>query len=131
MFTKLGLVKTAFIALTLALASCGGGGGEAGGPTFELFPSSVTQTANKGDAKCARTVGYTTTVSIIGGTPPYRVITSDPNNLSVSRTTVPGGDRTFNVGTASKGCRVATVLVLDSVSRSVTFTQTIEADETN
>ena len=123
------------LALSVAvstLASCGGGGSSSGGSTeFSVLPSDWTLTAGKGNTVCAVDPADRpeTTVTIVGGTAPYRIINSSPQWLDVSATTVTGKNPSFTVYSKG-GCGAdISVLILDSQSRSATFTFTFEAGE--
>lgn len=129
MLNKLNFIKIIGIAGTVALSSCGGGGDVAGGLTdFSVSPAEFTWTALKGDEFCSNTGGLENIVTIVGGTPPYRVVSSVPEDAIVSKTEVTGKNPTFKV-TTGRGCMEVTVLVLDYHSRSTAFTLKVEAGE--
>jgi hypothetical protein len=127
---NLNLLKFICAAATVSLSSCGGGGDVAAGLTdFSVSPDEVTYTGAKGDEFCQKTAGAETIVTIIGGTPPYRVVSSSPDAAIVSKTEVTGKNPTFAV-TTGRGCMDSvTVTVLDYHSRSVVFSQTVEGGE--
>ena len=101
----------------------------AGGLTdFSVSPAEFTWTALKGDEFCSNTGGLENIVTIVGGTPPYRVVSSVPDYAIVSKTEVTGKNPTFKV-TTGRGCGEVTVLVLDYHSRSTAFTLKVEAGE--
>jgi hypothetical protein len=129
MLNRLNFIKIIGIAGTVALSSCGGGGDVAGGLTdFSVSPAEFTWTALKGDEFCSNTGGLENIVTIVGGTPPYRVVSSVPDYAIVSKTEVTGKNPTFKV-TTGRGCGEVTVLVLDYHSRSTAFTLKVEAGE--
>ena len=117
------------VAFVVALTSCGGGGDVAGGLSeFSVVPTGVTISAVKGDTLCKQTGGQYT-VTIVGGTPPYRVVSSNPSRFTTDKTEVTGKNPTFKV-TVGPGCMEdMTVLVLDYLSRSTVFTVTVEPGE--
>ncbi|WP_157559226.1 hypothetical protein [Hydrogenophaga crassostreae] len=124
------IFKILCIASTIALSSCGGGGDVAAGLTgFSVVPDEVKWAGAKGDTLCQRTAGGETVVTIVGGTPPYRVVSSFPDGAIVSKTEVTGKNPTFTVTTGPGCMESVTVLVLDYHSRSVTFSQTVEAGD--
>ena len=101
----------------------------AGGLTdFSVSPAEFTWTALKGDEFCSNTGGLENIVTIVGGTPPYRVVSSVPDFAIASKTEVTGKNPTFKV-TTGRGCGEVTVLVLDYHSRSTAFTLKVEAGE--
>lgn len=124
------LLKAVCIVGTVALTSCGGGGDVAAGPTtIALSPDGVTVTALKGDVTCRNTGGHESVVTIIGGTPPYRVVSSLPDRVMVSKTEVTGKNPTFTVMTGPGCMDDISVTVLDYHSQSAVFSVTVEAGE--
>ena len=115
------------LAFSALIASCGGGGGDAGDTTtFSAVPDEVNIKAGDGDLSCEFTAGYTTTFTIVGGQPPYRIVNSSTGRLKVDRTEATGQDPQFKV-TTLEGCgEDLTVLVLDFHSQSATVAITIE-----
>lgn len=129
MLNRLNFIKFIGIAGTVALSSCGGGGDVAGGLTdFSVSPAEFTWVAPKGDEFCSTTEGLENVVAIVGGTPPYRVVSSVPDDAIVSKTEVTGKNPTFDV-TTGRGCMEVSVLVLDYHSRSTAFILKVEAGE--
>lgn len=130
MLSKINSLKLLGIAGTLALASCGGGGDNAAGLTeFSVSPSEYTITGLKGDTLCQDTAGARRVVTIVGGTPPYRVVSANPQRAIVSSTEVTGKNPSFTVTTGT-GCGDSlSILVLDYHSSSTTFSLTIEPGE--
>jgi hypothetical protein len=127
------LARIAAAATVVTLASCGGGGSASGGLTeFSVTPSSWTLTFGKGNTTCALTGGFENPkilVTVVGGTPPYRIVNSSPGWLAVSQTNLSGKNPTFAISSTG-GCGDAlNVLILDSLSRSTTFTATTVAGE--
>lgn len=125
LFSTMKLVPLAFVFM---LSACGGGGDVAGGATeFSVSPNTLKLTTS--NSTC--TVSGTTTSShtVIGGTPPYRLVNSFPNAVYVSHTTLDGKNPTFQVRPLG-GCGDSlTVLVIDYHSRVATLTVTVEAAE--
>lgn len=118
------------IVFAVTLSACGGGGDVAAGLTdFSVSPSEFKLTAAKGDTSCSNTAGFETIVTIVGGTPPYRVVSANPDGARVSKTEVTGKNPTFKVTTGNGCWDPATVLVLDYHSRSTVFSLTVEAGE--
>ena len=124
-FAKLGS-----LAALSFLTACGGGGSATGGLTaFSVVPSSWTVTALKGDTTCNEVGGSEITVTIVGGTPPYRIVNSKPTKFVVSDTVLDGKNPTFTVMTLG-GCSTdLPILILDNQSRSTSLTVTVEAGE--
>lgn len=120
----------------VALVSCGGGGGAAGdSDTFAVAPGEIKISHGKGDVTCSGSKGARTTVTIVGGQAPFRIVNSSPQLMSVDRTEVAGQDPQFVVTSLGQGCgEDLSVLVLDLFSKSVTFNLTLEkgddADDT-
>lgn len=115
-----------------ALVSCGGGGSATGGLTeFSVTPDTWTLTFGKGNTNCAVDPANlpSTIVTIIGGTPPYRIVNSSPQWLAVSTNVLDGKNPSFRVS-AIGGCGDSlSVLILDNLSRSINFKATFEAGE--
>lgn len=110
-----------------ALASCGGGGGDAGDSAeFAAVPDAVNIKAGDGDLSCQGTAGIQTTFTIVGGQPPFRIVNSFPQYLFLDRTEVSGQDPKFKVTTLTGCGEDLTVLVLDQHSRSATVAFTVE-----
>lgn len=109
-----------------ALASCGGGG-DVAGDTDEFFtnPSEIKWSVSS----CNAAIGGETLVTIIGGTPPYRVHNPQPDSLGVDRVQVTGKDPVFKVTTLGGCMDQVPILVLDYHSRTTTFEVTVEVDE--
>lgn len=124
--------KFALAGLVVVLASCGGGGSATGGLTeFSVVPESWELTGGTGNTSCAVDLSNPPEVSVtvVGGTPPYRVVNSVPQWLAVSATTLTDKNPTFQV-IATGGCGDDMgILVLDHQSRSVNFTFTFTAGE--
>ena len=115
-----------------ALVSCGGGGSATGGlTTFSVVPIDWTLSFGEGNTFCEvdSVDRPSLTVTVVGGTPPYRIVNAKPQKLAVNTTTLDGKNPSFVV-TALGGCGDAlNILVLDSLSRSVSFKATLEAGE--
>ena len=112
----------ALVALaSVLLASCGGGGDEAGAPTaLHLSADKVTLTGPD-----ANTCGTgTSLVYVYGGAAPYRVDNTWPNVLSVSKTQVDHPGESFQVVAFNPNFCVdpATIVVTDSRNAQVTLT---------
>lgn len=109
-----------------ALASCGGGGPVAGDSVgFTVFPDEV----NWKVTSCASSGGGYTTVAINGGQPPFRIVNSAPQFVSVDRTEANGKDPTFRVSIL-RGCgEDLSVTVFDYHSRSAVFSVSIEEED--
>ena len=114
----------------VSLVACGGGGDVAAAKTdFSLSPAEFTLKASVGDTTCSAVRGFETTVTIIGGTPPYRIINSWPDNVSVSDTLVTGKNPTFKIVTIGGCVDPLVITVLDYHSRSTIFSVKIEAGD--
>lgn len=107
--------------LSLALASCGGGGDVAG--DNEEFSTSPDEWSIKSSG-CAG--GSQVVVSIVGGTPPYRIHNPLPRGLQLDRTEVTGKDPKFRITTLGGCMETVPVLVLDYHSRSTSIDITVE-----
>lgn len=114
------LKVTSFILLAGALASCGGGG-DVAGDTAEFFTSPDEMTFTR--ASCVS--GGMVLVTIVGGTPPYRIQNPSPHRLQVDRTEVSGKDPNFRITTIG-GCIETSILVLDYHSRTTAIDITVE-----
>lgn len=124
--------KIAIAAATLTLISCGGGGSATGGNTdFSVLPTSWTLTGSKGNTTCLVNPANLpeTTVTIVGGTPPYRIINSSPQNIKVDDTILTGKNPSFKVYSLGGCSSELSILILDNKSRSITFTFTFEAGD--
>jgi hypothetical protein len=110
----------------VALASCGGGGPVAGDAEgFSVSPEETTWTVSS----CAASGGGYTIVTINGGQPPFRIVNSAPQFITVDRTEVTGKDPTFRVSTL-RGCgEDLAVTVIDYHSRTAIYSVTIEEEE--
>lgn len=125
------LKRIAAIALISTLASCGGGGSATGGSTdFSVIPNKFTLDFADGNTTCALDPGSAlpeVRVTIVGGTPPYRIVNSFPQLIRVSQTTLTEKNPTFSVY-ALGGCGSdLNLLILDNLSRSINFTATFTA----
>lgn len=101
------------------LAACGGGDDDlSGGSTeFSIVPTETTLTGAVGSCPGA---GFVQTVQIIGGAPPYRILSTSPA-LTVSTDRVDNQGGTFNI-TFNGGCfENQQVTVRDTFNRLVTF----------
>ncbi len=116
----------ATVVTALALASCGGGGPVAGDAEgFSVSPEEIKWTVGS----CAFSGGNDTVVTIIGGQPPFRIVNSAPQFVTVDRTQVTGKDPVFRVSTV-RGCgENLSITVLDYHSRVAVFNVSIEEDE--
>jgi hypothetical protein len=115
----------ATLVVAAALASCGGGGPVAGDAEgFSVSPESTTWTVSS----CASSGGGYTVVTINGGQPPFRIVNSAPQFITVDRTEVTGKDPTFRVSTL-RGCgEDLAVTVIDYHSRTAVYSVTIEEE---
>jgi hypothetical protein len=122
------LKSICLLAGTVVLASCGGGGSATGGLTeFSVIPSSWTLTAVEGDVYCEEVGGSEITVTIVGGTPPYRLVNSKPQKFAISDTNLNSKNPTFKVVTLGGCSSELPILVLDNQSRSTSLLVTVEA----
>jgi hypothetical protein len=119
------------ISLTLAIstlllaAACGGGGDDEAGSltSFSVDPASVTVTGATGSCPSATVI---MTVTIYGGTAPYRIDNAFPLLLAVDKSSV--GDRggKFTVSSVGAGCLdKGTIGVYDKNERLVKVTITL------
>ena len=130
MSKKMTIIKSICLVGTIALSSCGGGGDVAAGLTdFSVSPEKFTLKAGDGDLTCIGTAGYETVVTIIGGVPPYRIVSTLPDQVRVSKTEVTGKNPTFSVITGTGCMEDISVTVLDYHSRSTVFSVTVEKGE--
>ncbi len=130
MSTSMSILKSICIIGTIALSSCGGGGDVAAGPTsLDVSPDKFTLKAGTGDFTCAGTAGQETIVTIVGGTPPYRIVSSLPDQVIVSKTEVTGKNPTFKVTTGSGCMETISVTVIDYHSKTAVFSVTVEKGE--
>ena len=127
------LIKVLFGgAVALVLASCGGGGDVAGDQSdflvspSELKRSIASDASNPGCSNAVKTKPVVFT--IIGGQPPFRLISSHPDIVVVDKTEATGKDPRFTVSfTNSVRCvNPATITVLDYHSRLATVEITTE-----
>ena len=128
------ILKRSFAGLmaTFVLASCGGGGDVAGDSTeFSLSPKEVGLTVislTKGDCSSSAFSGPTT-ITIIGGQPPFRIVNSSPDGLLVDKTEASGKDPKFTV-TPRGGCGDPFIVtVLDYHSQAVTLEYTVDNEQ--
>lgn len=125
--------KWASCLLLASLSACGGGGSATGGLTeFTVLPETWTLKGGDGNIYCAVDTSNlpVLTATVVGGTPPYRIVNSSPQWLRVDQTVLTGKNPTFTV-TALGGCAEDLgVVVLDNQSRSTTLTFTFEAGDT-
>lgn len=107
------------------LASCGGGG-DVAGDTDEFFTNPAE--FKWGVSSCAPedSYGNEVLVTIVGGTPPYRIHNSLPKYLSVDRTVATGKDPVFKITTLGGCLDPGTITVLDYHSRTTTIEVTVE-----
>jgi hypothetical protein len=101
------------------LAACGGGDDDlSGGATaFSIVPTETTLTGPTGFCPGA---GFVQTVQIIGGAPPYRILSTSPA-LTVSTDRVDNQGGTFDI-TFNGGCfENQQVTIRDTFNRFVTF----------
>jgi hypothetical protein len=114
------------------LTACGGGGAGTGSLTeFSVLPNDWTLSFPKGNTTCSINPANRPeiTVTIVGGSPPYRIVNSHPQWLTVSATTLNEKNPSFKVF-AEGGCGDSLgILILDNQSRSINFTATLEAGE--
>ena len=126
------LAKTsAVLCVALLVNACGGGGDDAGDSTeFSTSPDELTyKVAADSSGGCSGANGAEVYVTIVGGTPPFRIQNPLPNSVRVDRTEATGKDPVFKV-TSLGGCvDPATILVLDYHSNSATFEFTVEAED--
>ena len=120
-FCKIALASASFC----LLASCGGGGDEAGAPAaFNVKPDSVTLTGPN-STTCGS--GFASQVFVFGGTAPYKlhnslpgeIFITDVNGTEISQVNNPGDS--FYV-TWSGGCLDSMpIVVTDALNEQVTF----------
>ena len=129
------LSKLAKISVVLSvgvlLNACGGGGDVAGDRTeFSTSPEELTVKVDvDSNGGCSRAFGSEVYVTIVGGTPPFRIQNPLPSVVRVDRTEATGKDPIFKV-TSLGGCvDPATILVLDYQSRSTSFVFKVEAED--
>ena len=125
MLNKISPIKTAISVLLLAtLASCGGSSSTSGGQTdFSVVPGEIELTFADGNTTCYVSPGsdYTqTVVTVVGGTPPYQIVNSAPQYVATSVTELETDNASFTVYSLG-GCGEFNILVLDNLSRSVSF----------
>ena len=116
------LIKVLFGgAVALVLASCGGGGDVAGDQsTFMLSPKDINLGCPPDENP--------TYVTIIGGQPPYRIINSWPDAMTVDKTEATGKDPIFTVTATGTSCVApGTITVLDYHSKTVALTVNMKA----
>lgn len=117
---------TAAVLTAVALASCGGGGPVAGDAEgLSVYPEEIKWTV----PSCGGSGGGDTVVTINGGQPPYRIVNSAPQFVTIDRNTVTGKDPTFRVTTLGGCGENMAVTVFDYHSRSAVFAVTVELDE--
>lgn len=113
----------ALLGLAVSLASCGGGGDEAGAPAaLSISPDTVTLTGPN-----ATTCGTgTALVYVYGGAAPYRVDNTFPTIVTVSKTQVDHPGESFQVTAANPnfclGDPGGVIMITDSLNRQVKFT---------
>ena len=118
------------IAAVTSLASCGGGGDNAGDSSeFSTSPDAwTTKVFGTSEGDCSAAYGSEIFVTIVGGQPPFRIQNPIPRSVRIDRTEASGKDPVFKV-TSLGGCvDPATILVLDYHSQSTTFEFTVEAE---
>ena len=123
------VLKMALVAATAAvLASCGGGGPVAGDTEgFSVFPDETTLKTSA----CGTAGGFDSVVTINGGQPPFRIVNSSPQYITVDRSEVTGKDPKLRVSTL-RGCgEDLAVTVIDFHSRTAVYTVSIEEEEEN
>jgi hypothetical protein len=115
------LSKIAFVAAAaFLLASCGGGGDEAGAPeAFHITPDAVTV---KGSVTDVCGVG-SAVVFVYGGTAPYRLDNTDPADVAVDRSVVDHPGESFTV-VWGNCANPALVVVKDALNNTVTLSLT-------
>lgn len=113
----------------LVLASCGGGGDVAGDTDeFGVSPSEWKLTVPAGYS-CGASKGAYAVFTIIGGQPPFRIVSAFPESLEVDKTEATGKDPKFKV-TSKGGCGDSmTITVLDYHSQTTTVGVTIEVEK--
>ena len=126
------IAKLFTLPLLGVLVSCGGGGDVAGSKTdFSVVPAKFELAAAKGDVSCQFTNGAEVVVTVLGGIPPYRIVNSYPQVISVSDSVLSGKNPTFKVVIrGDAGCATTMpLLILDYQSRSTNFDVTVTAGE--
>ena len=125
-------IKTLIAVVSSAvLASCGGGGDNAGDfAAFSVIPSETTFTTD--DADCTANDLFTSgSVQYIinGGTPPFRVVTDAPGTVRVSSTTLSGKDPVFTMRYSGSACEgTYLITVLDYHSRAISITINVDPE---
>ena len=110
--------------LSISVVACGGGG-DVAGDTEEFFTNpDEWKVASLGCGGGAQVV-----VTIVGGTPPYRVHNPFPRGLQLDRTEVSGKDPKFLITTLGGCMETVPVLVLDYHSRTTEIEITVEEPE--
>lgn len=119
MIKRFAWIPLAFLA-SLSMISCGGGGDVAGDvETFSLSPAKV-------GLPCPPDL-EPTYITIIGGTPPFRIRNMWPDALRVDKTEATGKDPVFSITATGQACvNPGTITVLDYHSRSATVEITMK-----
>lgn len=116
----------------VVLSSCGGGGDVAGDTSdFGLSPAEVKLTVPsvvKGDCSSSA-FSAPTTITIIGGQPPFRIVNSSPDALLVDKTEASGKDPKFTVQPRGACGDPFIVTVLDYHSQAVTLEYTVDNEQ--
>lgn len=115
-------------ATCMALASCGGGGGDSGDSTsFTTSPRTIAYTFENGT--CDQWHIGNTKVTVIGGLAPFRIHNAQPDRVVLDKTELTGQDPVFTIQYVGGCDSTYTLTILDVHSRSTVFTiTTSEAD---
>ena len=87
--------------------------------TLSVLPAKVT-IETTAPASCSS--GAQAFYTILGGTPPYRIINSSPQIATVSPTSVPTNGGGFTATTVGALCGEATFVITDATGRTITAT---------
>lgn len=119
------------LAMSVAIASCGGGGdAEAGSPTaFGVKPAEITITSGSPIPKGQCGSFYAGDVAVVGGAAPYRLINTSPENVLLHRSATDFtpvssvGDRNGTFSVSIGGCVDPIVVVIaDKLDNQVSLT---------
>lgn len=120
MMSRRFLARASFVlALPLLVASCGGGGSDAGALTpFNVVPSEITLTGPDANTCGGGNAGR---VFVFGGSSPYTVNNTGEGFVTVSKTKVDRPGDFFDVTTAGICMDNIQIVVVDKLGRQATF----------